>query len=318
MHPHRLICLVCLLAACASGPPPVSPPTPQELAKTSAPLSPGVYEVASARQISPGQLWQALSAARFVLLGETHDDPWHHQKQAEAFGALASLREADGGQVWLGLEMVQRPFQVALDRFVAGSIDQEEMLKQTQWQTRWGFPAGFYAPVWRQSRARGWPMVALNAPREISKRIASVGLEGLTPAERAVLPPVLDTSNLAHQAWVRRAFGAHGARMSPETFMRFYQAQVAWDETMAHTAWQALSESGGPRDQMVVLVGAGHLQHRHGIPSRLERLGAGGVKTLIFVSTPGAQASLGAPVVATEADLAAWQASAFADYVWVQ
>jgi uncharacterized iron-regulated protein len=123
-----------------------------------------------------------------------------------------------------------------------------------------------YRPLFTTARAHNVALVALNAPREVTRKIARGGLDGLSPAERATLP-TLDLGSAAHRKFVRDAFGAHGATMKEAVFERFYTAQVVWDETMADRVAQWLVRNG-PDARMVVVAGNGHVADRFGIPAR--------------------------------------------------
>jgi uncharacterized iron-regulated protein len=161
--------------------------------------------------------------------------------------------------------------------YVAGKIDEKTMLEKTEWATRWGFGWEMYAPMLRRARAEPdrLSVVALNAPKEVTRAVAKGGLEALTPAQREELPP-LDLTNEAHRAFVLKAFGAHGASMPKDKFERFYTAQVIWEETMSSSVhdWLEAHDAhlkGRAPPRMVVVVGAGHVADRFGVPERAEK-----------------------------------------------
>ncbi len=315
-----LVCLVCV--GCAKQPilEDPTPPLSQGAVEVSLQLEPGVYRVDTGERVSREVLLDELARARFVVLGETHDDRFHHRMQREVYEALTRRAKARGGRVLLGMEMFQVPFQNVLDAYVAGSMEQAQMLEQTEWQERWRFPVEFYEALWQGARRQAWPVVALNAPREVTRRISQVGVEALTPDERAQVASELDVNNRAHREWFEAMFASHGMAMEDrEAFERFYTAQVSWDETMAQSAVEAM-EGAASGDQMVIVAGSGHVLNRWGIPSRIERRApAQSVVTLIPVSAPGkVMTSLKGPTGATRQDMESWQATRFADFVWVE
>lgn len=257
---RALITLACViaLAACASTPP-AGDGTPDDGS-----LAPGIYETRSGEQIGEEELYDRLAEKRFVVVGERHDVEWHHRVQQRIWREIASRMPAA-----LGMEMFQRPFQDALDAYIAGAIDEDEMLEQTEYRRRWGYEPAFYRPMWTFARDSELPLVALNAPQELSRIISKVGVEGLTDEERAELPE-LDLSDEEHRAYVKRAFEQHDMEMSEDAFERFYAAQVVWDETMADTAVRFLNEF--PEfEAMVIVAGVAHADARFGIPPRIER-----------------------------------------------
>jgi uncharacterized iron-regulated protein len=121
----------------------------------------------------------------------------------------------------------------------------------------------------RLARERGFPVIALNAEREITRTVSRKGLDALTPEQRASLP-ALDTADAGHRAFVKDAFGAHGASMPAERFERFYLAMVIWDEVMSSSVATWLA-ANGPDARVVVIAGNGHVADRWGIPARAER-----------------------------------------------
>lgn len=325
MNGHLFTTTLMLLAllitsGCATG------PTPHDRARgvesVEAPprsprLSPGIYEVATGERITREELYARLAQHRFILVGESHDDAWHHEVQRDVYRGLTSSVGAEA-KVLLGMEMVQRPYQEGLDRYTRGEIDQEAMLEAIDYRERWGFPVEFYSPLWKHARETESRVIALNARRELTRRCAKVGLEKLTEEERASLPAEMDLTNAAHRAWVKGIFEGHGMAMDDETFQKFYEAQVIWDETMAETAVKAMVEQPA-NARMLIVAGAGHVMNGWGIPSRIARRtgDTASVVTLLPVSPEKRGESLAEPGGATEADLAAWRAMKHADYVWV-
>ena len=266
-----------------------------------APAPSGKYTV-SGDPVTDDELYDALAGARVVLVAESHDSEQDHRVQLQILQAVAAR-----GETGLGMEMFQRPFQPALDMFVGGEIDEDEMLQQTEWEERWGFETALYRPMWTFARDRGVPIVALNVRRELTKRIAKVGVAGLSDAERADLVE-LDLTNEKYRKWMQAVFRSHGAPMEDAKFEKFFAAQVAWDETMADTA--AKWAQAHPDATLVVAVGRGHVERDWGIPSRLrKRLGAqAGDGTVISV----------VPVVTEKVPKWSWsKRNRFADYVWV-
>ena len=281
-------------------------------------LEPGVYDVRRGERVTQEELLDELAAAQYVILGETHDEPFHHRAQLYLLQRLARRAEGRGDTLALGMEMIQRPFQAALDRYASGTIDQATMLREVEWSERWGFSAELYAPLWQEASTRGIALVALNAPGEITRRVAEVGLQGLKPEERGQLAAEIDQSVEAHRAWFASIFASHGMAMEdPEALDRFYQAQLAWDETMAEQAVASRRELKA--SQLIVLAGSGHVMRRWGIPSRIARRDPEArVVTLIPIASPGSEQSFKAPTSVDAATLGRWREEQYADYVWLE
>jgi uncharacterized iron-regulated protein len=238
------------------------------------PIAHAVARVDGGRLVpsSDAELDAAIRGARVVYLGESHDDPHAHRFEEELFAHAVALDPATA----LGLEMLPRPMQPALDDYVAGRTGERAFLRAVDWQHTWGFPFAFYRPLLSRCRDRHLRAFALNAPARLASAIAHRGLAALTDEERRALPE-MQPGPPAHRAQLERAFrehhGAAGAHaVSAESLERFYLAQLLWDETMAESIARALDGPAAPR-RLVVALGEGHAR-RFAVPERAERRGA--------------------------------------------
>ena len=208
-----------------------------------------------------------LTEADVIYLGETHTDEADHIAQLEI---ITAMNEA--GDIAIGLEMFQRPFQSVLDRYIAGEITEAELIEQSEYETRWGFDWELYAPIMRYAQSNQIPLIALNTPREITRKVAREGLASLAGDDLTYIPPIeeIDTSDEDYQAMVAQVFSHHGGHgNSGPNFDNFFAAQVLWDETMAESVADFVTAS--PDTQVIVLAGEGHVVYGYGIPNRVER-----------------------------------------------
>lgn len=217
-------------------------------------------------ELSEGELFDALAQASAVCFGETHDDAAHHRAQTRTARELALRARGAGAPFALGFEMFQTPFQPAVTSFATGGIDEVELLRESEYATRWGYDVRLYRPLLDLVRELSLPALALNAPAELTRKIAEGGLDGLSAEERAALPE-LDLDDPDHRAYVTELLGTFHA--DEATLENPYTVQVVWDETMADTAsdWLASNEEGAT---LMVIAGLGHC-HRSAIPERITR-----------------------------------------------
>jgi uncharacterized iron-regulated protein len=208
----------------------------------------------------------ALAQAPAVCFGETHDNAAHHRAQVRVASELAARARAAGAPFALGFEMFQTPFQSVLTSFALGSIGEPELLQGSEYATRWGYDFGFYRPLLELAREYQLPALALNAPAELTRKIADQGLDGLSAEERASLPE-LDLNDAEHRAYVSEQLGAFHADQG--SLDNPYAVQVVWDETMADTASEWLS-SNGDAARLLIIAGLGHC-HRSAVPARITR-----------------------------------------------
>ena len=205
-----------------------------------------------------------LSDSRVVYVGEAHDVYGHHLNQLEI---IKRLHAADPDMA-IGMEFFQQPFQAVLDDYIAGTLDEREMLARSEWYERWQYDYRLYRPILEFARRNGIPLIALNLPRELTERASAVGIAGLDEKEKSMVPSEIDRSDLVYRERLRKVFSQH-PHSKNQDFNRFEDVQLLWDEGMAEQVAQYLKVS--PRKRMVVLAGSGHLMFGSGIPIRVHR-----------------------------------------------
>lgn len=263
-----------VVAESAPPPPHQEPAAAKAPHETRAPVPADVVERAAAPFIGvradggtllpPEGLLDELARADLVCLGEDHSDALSHFAQLVVLTALVERSAMSGREVGLGLEMLSRTEQRALDRYSRFELDEAEFLEQSRWRERWGWDFAYYRQQLELARHHGLPLLGLNAPRPLTRAVARHGLAAL-PREQEKKLPDLDLDDREHRAWFDKTMKGH-PHGNPE---HMYAAQVVWDESMAENAARWL---GGklPGRQLVVLAGAGHCQH-NAIPKRVER-----------------------------------------------
>ena len=213
-------------------------------------------------------LTRSLTGSQVIYLGETHDSEWDHQIQLKV---LQSLHDRNPKLI-IAMEMFQRPYQSVLDRYLRRELSEAELIDRTEYLTRWGFPWELYAPILRFSQSKNIPVVALNTPTEITRKVSRKGLESLTLADRRFIPPLseIQVGPTGYEGRIQKIYTEmHQGKGNSDGLTRFFQAQVLWDETMADQIARTVKQS--PQHQIVVLVGQGHLMYSDGIPDRVLR-----------------------------------------------
>jgi uncharacterized iron-regulated protein len=224
--------------------------------------------ISGSERLAEPELWERMSGYRVVCLGEQHDSPQHHYAQRRSIEELAR-RNADAQRPFaVGFEMFQTPYQEALSSYVAGAVSEAKFLEDSQYAERWGFDFALYRPLLEAARERGLPALALNAPRELTRKISRNGLGSLDASERGQLPE-LDLSSPEHRAYFDQAMAGHPMPAGAPRMDDMYAVQVVWDETMADSAarWLATAK---PSSRLVIFAGSGHC-HESAIPGRLGR-----------------------------------------------
>jgi uncharacterized iron-regulated protein len=206
----------------------------------------------------------ALAERRVVLIGETHDRLEHHLIQLEIIRGLHAIHP----KLAIGMEAFQQPFQPPLDDYLAGELSERELLRQTEYYRRWRFDFRLYQPILEYAREHRLPLVALNLPVELTRKVGERGIDGLSDEERAEIPDQIDRSDPEYQRRLEEVFERHPKREG-SSFDRFLEVQLLWDEGMAERAADFLEAH--PDYRMVILAGSGHVAHGSGIARRLVR-----------------------------------------------
>jgi uncharacterized iron-regulated protein len=227
------------------------------------------------RDITFGELIDRLLAADLVCVGEEHDSAPNHRVQYEIIKGLFARDERLG----VGMEMFQRPFQPVIDRYLKREIGEEQFLKETEYQKRWGYDWSLYRPIVDFCVKNGLPLAALNAPKELTKRIGEVGYKGLTGDEKEQLGPIAFQVKAHRDYWFDRLAKMHGkTNATAEERERSYEVMAVWDDYMAASAARFQQVRGLRR--LVVLAGSGHIDRGFGIPERAARQTGGKVATV--------------------------------------
>jgi uncharacterized iron-regulated protein len=217
--------------------------------------------VADRRELKPTELLKEISGRDMVFVGEVHNRKSHHKAQLEIIKAL----HASGKKVAIGVEMFKKENQEALDKWVSGEIEEPEFSEI--YHRNWGMPWGQYREIFVFARENRIPMLGLNVPRSVIRQVVKDGFASLTKEQLSGLPSGIECKvDSTYEEFIKDALGEHAEEMS---FKNFCEAQMVWDNAMAHNAIEYLDANPGSR--LVILAGSGHSWKR-GIPAQVKRL----------------------------------------------
>jgi uncharacterized iron-regulated protein len=300
---HAVSVLALAVLGCGGryGGAPIEHPQPAGRGIEAAALPYQIVDARTGKSVDEPAFWGRLVAARAVCVGEEHPNPHHHWLQLHVVRELVQ-RLPRGTKLALAMEMFQRPFQGVLDDYAAHRIDAAQLRSRSGYEDRWGYDYGFYGPTIDAALGAGAQLLAANAAKELTKKVAHHGLESLTPEERARVPE-LKLDDHIHRAWFDALMedmggsAAHSqskskdakdddeqassAKPAPQhgggddgdempSADRVYTVQVIWDETMADTSARWLAAN--PGGHLILLAGNGHC-HDSAIINRMKRRG---------------------------------------------
>ena len=224
-----------------------------------------------------------LARQQVVLLGEDHENAGHHRWQTQTIAKLHALQP----DMALAFEAFPRSTQEVLNKWVNGELSEEELLKQTDWQTNWTYNPDFYLPMFHFARMHRIPMIAMNVNRSLVSKVGKKGWANIPESEREGItdpaPAPQDyIDSLVDIFSQHMPTGGHGQEPGKDTekldssaisnspmFKNFLQGQLLWDRAMA----QAIKQQRGDAKLVIGIVGAGHIMGGWGIPHQLKDQG---------------------------------------------
>src|SRR5262245_41766288 len=223
------------------------------------PLVGRVWDVRGARFVAPDAMVRALVGSRFVLLGEKHDNPDHHQVQAAVLRALL----AGGRRPIVAFEMLTPDQAPALARYLAAAPrDAVGLGPAVDWKDS-GWPDwAYYQPIAQAALDAGVPIVAANLTPATARALAR-GQRAALPASLAGRyaldrPPSADLQ----AALTTEIREAHCGHFPADRVDGMVLAQRTRDSALAESLL-------GGSDGAVLIAGTGHVRNDRGVPMYL-------------------------------------------------
>lgn len=282
--PRATLSTLVFAAACRGTPAAVAP-SPARVAAGEIRIVAG----SSGNTVTFDELAREASRADVVFFGEQHTDPATHHAE---LALLEAIGQGDRPVV-LSLEMFERDVQQVVDDYVAGRITEAAFLAGSR---PWPRYATDYRGLLELAKARGWPVVASNVPRQTASAVGRKGLgalDSLHARERAFAAREVDCPDDDYRRRFFEEMKGHSsgaAAPAPSDTLptavaqRFYLAQCVKDETMGEAIADALAHAG-PGAIVVHYDGAFHSDFGAGTAERLRRR-APQARTLVVTAVP--------------------------------
>ena len=230
---------------------------------TSRPTGP-FLKVSAKKYMSLEDVVFETSTSNLVFVGEHHDNIHHHINQLQI---IMELHEIAQVPLAIGLEMFERRDQYILDNWVEGQLQTDEFIKY--FYKNWRQPWPLYRDIFLYAKEHQIPLVGLNVPDEIVKKVAQNGYTSLTEKDLSRLPPGITCNvTVEYEKLIERVYNWHDTKKS-KSFANFCEAQVLWDTAMAINLLEFHERNN--EATVVVLAGSTHAW-KPGIPAQvLER-----------------------------------------------
>ena len=217
-----------------------------------------IESASGAASVSMAQMVEEIRGARIVFVGENHGNRDHHRTQLDVIRALRD----SGADVAIGLEMFLAKNQKSLDDWVGDRTPEPEFRKEfgENWNVN-NWPA--YRDIFEFARVEDVPMIGLNLERSVVRKVSRGGFSSV---DRRDVQPIRDVSCDAAEKYKEILHTAMRGHAGKEAFVRFCEAQMLWDATMAWNVVDYLEKN--PGRVMVVMAGSFH-SWKHGIPERV-------------------------------------------------
>lgn len=236
-----------------------------------------VFRTSDGAVITLEELSQELKGTDIVFIGEQHDRFHHHQLQLAVIHGL----HIAGVPLSVGFEMFRAKDQDQLTRWVEGRIDEETF--RNIYSGFWSMPWTLYEDIFLYVQDHEIPMIGLNIPESIGRKISSSGFDSLNAEEMKELPPDITCDDISqrYRDSIRQAYDRH--HWTSGGFEYFCEAQMIWDKSMAWHLVEYMNRHQGRT--AVVLAGIAHAW-KPGIPEQVVRASNYTV-TVILPEVPG-------------------------------
>lgn len=249
------------------------------------PLNGRIWSVRSAEYLTEEAAIAWAASARFILLGETHDNPDHHRLQARFIREVA-LTGRRPAVVW---EMIPADKGHAVARYWGRpGHDADGLARILDWSDS-GWPDwSLYSPVATAALVARLPIAPGDMSRETRRRVIGGGIPALGRTRSAMLALDQPLPDAMVQDLNAQLSDSHCGMLDGSAVARLADVQRTRDATLADALIRA-DRAVGEGDGAVLIAGGGHVREDRGVPWYLRTRGAAGdILTVRFVEvSPG-------------------------------
>lgn len=228
-----------------------------------------IWSVGAKKFVRPEELINRLGQAKYVLVGEIHDNGDHHRLQAWVISRLAGKMKPA-----VVMEMIDADQADKLAAYRAGPDASAAGLGAAlNWQNS-GWPAWpLYQPIAEEVFKHDLPLLPGDAGRPDMRKISRNGLEALNPAERRALALDKPLPLKLAEALIRTLEASHCGLLPKRAFEPMSQVQRFRDAHLARALVDVTSD--GKKGGAILIAGNGHIRTDRAVPWYLARQAPG-------------------------------------------
>ncbi len=260
--------------------------------------------------INATTLFDTLTKAHYILLGETHDNPEHHRHQLKIIDALVEALSAGARKPALLFEQFDVEHQAAISAAQNAADATAETIATAGKLNRKGWQWPQYAPMVSYALTQKLTIGAANLSRAQARKVYAEGFAALESRFDAAL--FSRTWNATRDATLRAGMvQSHCGQLPPEMAPGMVAAHRARDAVMAQALY-AQRATGA-----ILIAGRGHVNRALAIPLYLQQLQLGNPQaTMSVVAFIEVDADKTEPTQYTELQKLGNAATVPFDFVW--
>lgn len=262
----RFLILLAALALGACSQAPVSSP------KNSLDNLGKITDLRSGESLSPEQLLTRLAAQPRVIVGEKHDNPYHHQIELWLVENLPQQRPQ--GSVLMEMINPNQQAKVSqVKQWLQGNprVRDERVAELIDWQPGWKWP--LYGDLTMAAMRAPYPLWSANLDRDeimafYQQPVFPQGQLSVRPAVQKALEETIRTS--------------HGGKIEPQQLHAMLAIQQQRDRRMAERLMAAPTPT-------LLIAGGYHASKSVGVPLHVQDLQPTALPTVLMLVEPGVQ-----------------------------
>ncbi|MNG69972.1 hypothetical protein D3C81_416360 [compost metagenome] len=262
----RFLILLAALALGACSQAPVSSP------KNSLDNLGKITDLRSGESLSPEQLLTRLAAQPRVIVGEKHDNPYHHQIELWLVENLPQQRPQ--GSVLMEMINPNQQAKVSqVKQWLQGNprVRDERVAELIDWQPGWKWP--LYGDLTMAAMRAPYPLWSANLDRDeimafYQQPVFPQGQLSVRPAVQKALEETIRTS--------------HGGKIEPQQLHAMLAIQQQRDRRMAERLLAAPTPT-------LLIAGGYHASKSVGVPLHVQDLQPTALPTVLMLVEPGVQ-----------------------------